>query len=190
MVLHAGVLRLRLSIRRMTMLSLVLAALISLGRFQAAAVSASVPGQPTAQLGELEIKATRVEGQMIISDSFTGPSRHTDRITINVRIKNVGNSIVCAELNPSIEEYKGLELWRVDPVKKEYIRVPQVRNLAPGKTISGSYVFEPEPVKRKYILVVEQKSRNQNCRERQKDQATAVSTPLVVRIPLESIEHK
>jgi hypothetical protein len=174
----------------MSMLSLVLAALTSLGWFQAAAVSPSVAGLPTAQLGQLEIKATRIEGQMIISDNFTGPSKYTDRITIHVRIKNVGNSAVCAELNPAIEEYKGLELWRTDPIKREYIRIPRIRNLPPGKTITGSYVFEPEPAKRKYILVVEQKSRSQNCGETQKDQATAVSTPLVVRIPLESIEHK
>jgi hypothetical protein len=188
--LHGGVLRLRLSIRLMTMLSLVLAALMSLGRFQAAKVNAPVPGQPTAQLGQLEIKATRIERQMIISESFTGPSRYSDRIKIHVRIKNVRNSAVCAELSPTIEEYKGLELWRTDPIRREYIRVPQVRNLPPGKTISGSYAFESEPVKRKYILVVEQKSRNQNCGETKKDQATVVSTPLVVRIPLESIEHK
>jgi hypothetical protein len=173
----------------MTVLSLVLAALMSLGRFQAVAVSPSVPGQPTAQVGQLEIKATRIEGQMIISDSFAGPSKYTDRIEIHASIQNVGNSAVCTELIPTIEEYKGLEFWRVDPVKREYSRIPRVRNLAPGKTIKGSYAFEPDPVKRKYVLVIEQKGSSQSCGETQKDHTTVISTPRVVRIPLESADH-
>jgi hypothetical protein len=83
-----------------------------------------------------------------------------------------------------------LEFWRTDPVKPENIRIPKVRNLAPGKTISGSYTFEPEPVKRRYILVIEQKHTNQSCGETQKDQTTVTSTPRVVRIPLDSIDQK
>jgi hypothetical protein len=172
------------------MLSLVLAALMPLGRFQAATVSASVPGQPTAQLRQLEIRATRIKAQMIISDSFTGPSKYTDRIKVHVSIKNVGNSAACAELLPTIEEYKGSELWRVDPVKQEYSRMPRVRNLAPGETITGSYAFEPEPVNRKYVLVVEQKGSSQSCGETQKDHATVISTLRIVRLPLESIGNK
>jgi len=167
----------------------VLAALMSLVTFHNVQVKVPSSKQTTAQLGHLELRVTHINGQVIIADNFTGPSKHTERIDIYMSIKNVGDSPVCAELLPAIEEYKGLEFWRTDPVKPENIRIPKVRNLAPGKTISGSYTFEPEPVKRRYILVIGQKHPNQICGETQKDQTT-VSTPRVVRIPLDSIDQK
>jgi hypothetical protein len=172
------------------MLSLVLAALMSPLWFHSAQVRVATPKQPAVQLGQLQIIATRTEQQMIIADNFTGPSKYFERIHVYVSIKNVGDFPVCAKLIPMIEEYKGSELWRTDPIKPEYALVPGVRSLAPGKTISGSYTFEPEPVKRKYFLVIEQESTSQSCGDMQKDRKTLVSTPRVVRIPLESIDQK
>jgi hypothetical protein len=165
-------------------------ALMSLVMFHNAQVTVASPKQTTAQLGQLEVRASHIDGQVFIADSFTGPSRHIERIYVYVSIKNVGESPVCAELIPTIEEYKGLEFLRSDPIKSEYIGMPRVRNLAPGKKISGSYTFEPEPVKRKYILVIEQKSASQSCGDAEKDKKTLISAPRVVRIPLESIDKK
>ncbi len=168
----------------------VLAALMSLVTFHSAQVKVASPKQTTAQMGQLEIRATHIKHRMAIADSFTGPSQYPEWIEVYVSVKNVGKSPVCTKLIPTIEEYKGLELWRTDPVKPEYLRLPKVRNLAPGKMISGSYTFEPEPVKRKYILVIEQKSLSQSCEETEKVQTTVISTPRVVRIPLDSIDQK
>jgi hypothetical protein len=168
----------------------VLTALMSLVMFHNAQVTVASPKQTTAQLGQLEVRASHIEGQVIIADTFTGPSRYIERIYVYVSIKNVGESPVCAELIPTIEEYKGLEFWRADPIKSEYIVMPRVRNLAPGKKISGSYAFEPEPAKREYVLVIEQKSASQSCGDTENDQKTLISASRVVRIPLESIDKK
>jgi hypothetical protein len=158
--------------------------------FHGAHVKVATPKQTAVQLGQLEIIATHIEYKAIIEDNFAGPSRSFERIRVFVSIKNVGESPVCAKLIPTIEEYKGPELWRTDPIKPEYALVPGLRNLAAGKKVSGSYTFEPEPVKRKYVLVIEQKSASQSCGDVQKDKQTLVSTPRLVRIPLESLGQK
>jgi len=152
------------------MLSLVLTALMSFLWFHGTRVTVASPKQTAVQLGQLEIIATDIQHIAFIGDSFPGPSKYSESIRVFVRIKNVGDSPVCAKLIPTIEEYKGSELWRTDPVKPEYALVPEVRNLSPGKAISGSYMFELEPAKRKYILVIEQKSAGQSCGDMQKDQ--------------------
>ena len=130
------------------MLSLVLTALMSFLWFHGTRVTVASPKQTAVQLGQLEIIATDIQHIAFIGDSFPGPSKYSESIRVFVRIKNVGDSPVCAKLIPTIEEYKGSELWRTDPVKPEYALVPEVRNLSPGKAISGSYMFELEPAKR------------------------------------------
>src|SRR5947209_7033208 len=135
---------LRLKGQNTNMPPLVFAALTSMLWFHCAQVKVATPKQMTFQLGQLEIIATHIEHKLIIADNFTGPSRQFERIDVYVSIKNVGDSPVCAKLIPTIEEYKGLELWRTDPVKPTYSLAPRVRDLAPGMAISGSYTFEPE----------------------------------------------
>ena len=81
-MLRARVNQLRLKVRRTTMPFIVLNALMSLVMFHSAQVKVASPKQTPAHLGQLEVRTTYIEGQMIIADSFTGPSKHIERIDI------------------------------------------------------------------------------------------------------------
>lgn len=162
---------------------LCLATLPFLLGWQDKGLSQTVSEQPD-RLGRLQISVTKFEQFILVGDSFTGPT-HYDRIGhVYLRIRNVGDFPICAELVPTVEEYKNSELWNIKPVKTGFRDDPKVRQLEPGGESTGSYSFQLSPAQRTYVLVLEQREKSQGCGEQRRDRKTFVTGTRALRLAL------
>lgn len=168
--------------------SLMIASLTFLFAWQDYALSQAVTPE-TKRLGNLELSVSKVEHSILIADSFTGPTHYTSIAQVYLRIRNVGEFPICAELIPTVEEYKDSELWNTEPIKTGLPGNPKVRNLKPGEESKGRYDFELSPVRRAYVLVLQLRDKSQGCEKDRKSKRFLVSGERTARLSLASISQ-
>ena len=139
------------------------------------------------RLGNLEVGISKIEQFTLIEDNFHGPSHYRDLVYVHVRFKNAGNFRICAQLTPSVEEYKDSELWNTEPIKTGFPENPKIHDLKPGDESTGQYEFQLSPARRTYVLVLEQPSRSQGCGAQRKVKKAFVSGERIVRLPLTTV---
>jgi hypothetical protein len=137
----------------------------------------------TASLGNLRIEILKVEQTTLVVDSFNGPSSSQVRGRVYLRIRNIGDSRVCSDLLPSMEEYKGSELQYAQELKTGLKYNPRTKSVPPGTESSGYLDFKPSPQLRDYILVLQERNGGQRCGKATKADDAVADGP-VARLPL------
>jgi hypothetical protein len=150
-------------------------------------VSSQAVSAQTERLGNLEVGISKVEQLTFIGDNFYGPTHYTNLVYVHVRFKNVGNFRICAQLTPSVEEYKDSELWNTERIKTGFPYNPKIHDLKPGDESTGLYEFQLSPARRTYVLVLEQPNRSQGCGAQRKVRETFVSGERIVRLSLTTV---
>jgi hypothetical protein len=116
-------------------------------------------------LGNLKIEISKVGQIALVGDSFSGPSSYREVGKIYLHIMNVGKFPVCSRIVPSVEEYKGSELWYTMSLKTGLYYNPKIQHLKPGAEAAGYFDFKPSPQRRDYVLVLEEQNETQTCED-------------------------
>jgi hypothetical protein len=86
---------------------------------------------------------------------------------------------------PFVEEYKGSELQYRQPLKTGFTYNPKIDSPKPGAETTGYYDFRPSPLKRTYVLILQQRAETQKCGETSESRNVATfgrATPATLAI--------
>ncbi len=137
-------------------------------------ICAADKDKQSGRFGDLLITATAIEDY--------GETPHQGdhhRVSVSVRVKNLGKRAICASFTPRLRATLDLEYGNI--LRSEE---PRMSELLPGEETSGTYVFSVKDGVKPLQLVLKPLNRSLRCGSASRDSLSSVYWPEEVRLDL------
>jgi TonB family protein len=124
----------------------------------------------SAKFGDLVVTTSK----MVTSPLLGVPDRR--EVTVFLTVNNTGNGVVCASFNAKLKTTFGLEYLGT------YAQAPPMREMLPGESSQGSYVFNVKDGVQPLELVLELQGGTIRCKTSGDEPLPGVSVPSQIRL--------